>query len=116
VSRRTSGNRISLARYVALAAAVVSRAADRGDAAGTGQTVRFSSHVQRLRAARWPSWNATPHRLGTACLENVVFRDGVAVALIDFDYAAPGRPVHDLAQFAKMCVPLEDDVNAARLG
>jgi hypothetical protein len=50
------------------------------------------------------------------CLENVVFRDGVAVALIDFDYAAPGRPVYDLAQFTKMCVPLEDDVNGAQLG
>jgi thiamine kinase-like enzyme len=29
--------------------------------------------------------------------ENVVFRDGVAVALIDFDMAAPGRPLWDLA-------------------
>lgn len=29
--------------------------------------------------------------------ENVVFRDGVAVALIDFDMAAPGRPLWDVA-------------------
>jgi hypothetical protein len=29
--------------------------------------------------------------------ENVVFRDGMAVALIDFDMAAPGRPLWDLA-------------------
>lgn len=50
------------------------------------------------------------------CLENVVFRDGVAVALIDFDFAAPGRPVYDLAQMARMCVPVDDDVSAARLG
>jgi aminoglycoside phosphotransferase (APT) family kinase protein len=50
------------------------------------------------------------------CLENVVFRDGVAVALLDFDFAAPGRPVYDLAQFARMCVPVDDDINAARLG
>lgn len=27
------------------------------------------------------------------CLENVVFRDGVAVALLDFEFAAPGRPI-----------------------
>ena len=26
------------------------------------------------------------------CLENVVFRDGVAVGLLDFDFAAPGPP------------------------
>jgi Phosphotransferase enzyme family len=50
------------------------------------------------------------------CLENVVFRDGVAVGLLDFDFAAPGRPAHDLAQFARMCVPIDDDINAARLG
>lgn len=50
------------------------------------------------------------------CLENVVFRHGVAVGLVDFDFAAPGRPVYDLAQMARMCVPIDDDVNAARLG
>jgi hypothetical protein len=50
------------------------------------------------------------------CLENVVFRDGVAVGLIDFDFAAPGRPVFDLAQFARMCVPIDDDLSAFRLG
>jgi hypothetical protein len=50
------------------------------------------------------------------CLENVVFRDGAAVALVDFDFAAPGRPVYDLAQFARLCVPVDDDINAARLG
>jgi hypothetical protein len=50
------------------------------------------------------------------CLENVVFRDGVAVGLIDFDYAAPGRPVYDLTQMARMCVPVDDETNAQRLG
>ena len=43
------------------------------------------------------------------CLENVVFRDGTAVALLDFDFAAPGRPLYDLACFARMCVPIDDD-------
>jgi aminoglycoside phosphotransferase (APT) family kinase protein len=50
------------------------------------------------------------------CPENVVFRDGVAVALLDFDFAAPGRPLHDLAQLAKMWVPLDTDDDAARYG
>ena len=50
------------------------------------------------------------------CLENVVFRDGEAVALLDFDFAAPGRPVYDLACFARMCVPIDDDENRARFG
>lgn len=50
------------------------------------------------------------------CLENVVFRGGAAVALLDFDFAAPGRREFDLAAFARMCVPIDDDVSAARLG
>ena len=50
------------------------------------------------------------------CLENVVFRDGEAVALLDFDFAAPGRREFDLAAFARMCVPIDDDTNSARLG
>lgn len=50
------------------------------------------------------------------CLENVVYRDGAAVALLDFDFAAPGRPIYDLAQLAKMCVPLDTDEDARRLG
>ena len=50
------------------------------------------------------------------CLENVVFRRGEAVALLDFDFAAPGRPLYDLAQFARMCVPVDDPTSAGRLG
>lgn len=49
-------------------------------------------------------------------LSNVVFREGVAVALLDFEFAAPGRPVYDLAQFARVCVPIEDDFDQARMG
>jgi hypothetical protein len=40
------------------------------------------------------------------CPENIVFRDGKAIALLDFDFAAPGRPVWDLAHTARMCIPL----------
>jgi hypothetical protein len=50
------------------------------------------------------------------CLENVVFDDGAAVALLDWEFAAPGRPVYDLAQMARMCVPVTDDASAAQLG
>ena len=49
-------------------------------------------------------------------LSNVVFRDGVAVALLDFEFAAPGRPVYDLAQLARLCVPIDDVVDQARMG
>jgi hypothetical protein len=50
------------------------------------------------------------------CLENVVFRAGVAVGLVDFDFAAPGRPVYDLGAMARMCVPITDDPGAEHLG
>jgi len=48
--------------------------------------------------------------------ENVVFRNGIAVALLDFEFAAPGRPVYDLAHLARLCVPVEDDFDQVRLG
>jgi hypothetical protein len=38
--------------------------------------------------------------------ENVVFGDGVVIALIDFDMAGPGRPLWDLAIAAEEWVPL----------
>ena len=50
------------------------------------------------------------------CPENVVFRDGIAVALLDFEFAAPGRPVYDLAHLARLCVPIDDEFDQARLG
>jgi Phosphotransferase enzyme family len=49
-------------------------------------------------------------------LSSVVFRDGIAVALLDFEFAAPGRPVYDVAQLARLCVPIDDDFDQARLG
>ena len=47
---------------------------------------------------------------------NVVFRDGIAVALLDFEFAAPGRPVYDLAHLARFFVPIDDEFDRARLG
>jgi len=50
------------------------------------------------------------------CPENVVFRDGSAVALLDFDFAAPGSRTFDLASFARMCVPIDAPEDAAVVG
>jgi Phosphotransferase enzyme family len=71
--------------------------------------------------ASWSDEMADPHGApvichNDVCPENVVYRNGSAVALLDFDFAAPGRRTHDLAQFAKMCVPLDTDDDAARFG
>jgi hypothetical protein len=71
--------------------------------------------------ASWSSELADPKGGPVIChndvrLENVVFENGVAVALLDFDFAAPGRREFDLAAFARMCVPIDDDVNAPKLG
>lgn len=81
--------------------------------------------------ATWSNELADPNRPGRArsahdvdlvichndvCMENVVFRNGEAVALLDFDFAAPGRRIYDLACMARMCVPVETDEDAARTG
>jgi Ser/Thr protein kinase RdoA (MazF antagonist) len=48
------------------------------------------------------------------CIENVVFDDGrAAVGLLDFDFAAPGRPLWDLVHTARYWVPLTDPELAA---
>jgi hypothetical protein len=51
-------------------------------------------------------------------LDNVVFRDGRAVALIDFDLAAPGAAVWDVAAAARLWAPLRSpsDVHDVRRG
>ena len=73
-------------------------------------------------AASWSDEMADPsgvHEVichNDVCPENVVARQGRAVALLDFDFAAPGRRVFDLAAFATMCVPIDSDDDAALLG
>ena len=51
-------------------------------------------------------------------LDNIVFRDGEAVALIDFDLASPGSALWDVALAARLWVPLRDpaDVGDERAG
>lgn len=46
-------------------------------------------------------------------LDNVVFRDAVAVALIDFDLAGPGSRLWDVAGAARLWVPLRLDADVA---
>jgi hypothetical protein len=45
-------------------------------------------------------------------LDNIIFRDGRAVALIDFDLAAPASRAWDLACAARLWVPLRETVDA----
>lgn len=40
---------------------------------------------------------------------NLVYRDGIAVGIIDFDYASPGSRLWDLAYLAYRMVPLSTD-------
>ncbi|MEV8373753.1 phosphotransferase [Kribbella sp. NPDC056861] len=44
-------------------------------------------------------------------LDNIVFRDGVAVALIDFDLAGPGSALWDVAAAVRLWAPLRPDAD-----
>jgi hypothetical protein len=45
------------------------------------------------------------------CVENVVVRNGRAVAFIDFDFAAPSDPLLDIAIAARHWIPIRDQVD-----
>jgi len=67
----------------------------------------------RATASDWSRQWADPGGGAAICHndlypENVVFRDGRVVALIDFAMAAPGRPMWDLAIAAETWCPLAD--------
>jgi hypothetical protein len=51
-------------------------------------------------------------------LDNVIFRDGLAVAFIDFDWAGPGSAVWDVADAVRLWAPLRPDryIDDARRG
>ena len=62
----------------------------------------------------WPRAIPAPFRTGLVSHNdvhpaNLVFRDGRAVALIDFDWAGPGSAAWDLATAARNWAPLQDD-------
>ncbi|KAA9144147.1 phosphotransferase [Microbacterium lushaniae] len=72
-----------------------------------------SAAVSFDASAPWPHLLSDPEGGAILCHNdvcpgNVVFRGGRAVALIDFDMAAPGRPVWDLAMAARYWVPMHD--------
>jgi hypothetical protein len=65
----------------------------------------------------WPRSVPAPFRAGIVShndpnLDNVIFADGRAVALIDFDLAAPGSAVWDVACAARLWAPLRDERDA----
>jgi hypothetical protein len=85
------------------------------------KSLHDASQTIDLSADQWSNEMADPSGgpvfcHNDVCLENVVFRDNEAVGLIDFDFAAPGRRVFDLASFARMCVPIDDQINSAKNG
>jgi hypothetical protein len=64
-----------------------------------------------LGAVRWSPELADPSGgpvvcHNDLCPENVIFRDGRAVGLVDFDFAAPGRPVWDVVRTMVMWAPM----------
>jgi Phosphotransferase enzyme family len=71
----------------------------------------------------WPRPVPAPYLGSLVChndpnLDNVVFRDAVAVAFIDFDLASPGTAVWDVANAARLWAPLraDRDIDDARRG
>ncbi|MFI5262390.1 MAG: phosphotransferase [Candidatus Limnocylindrales bacterium] len=88
---------------------------DRALAELGGLVRRFHAATATFRAttADWSTAWADPEGGPVVCHndlfpENVVFRDGHVVALIDFAMAAPGRPLWDVAIAAEMWGPLGD--------
>ena len=79
----------------------------------------FSAPPDATRSDEMVDWAPGPDPVichNDVCPENVVYRDGAAVVLLDFEFAAPGRRTYDLASLARMCVPIETDEDAARTG
>ena len=74
-------------------------------------------------AHRWPRLPPEPYSGTLVChndpnLDNVVFRAGKAVALIDFDLASPGTALWDVAAAVRLWSPLRSDeyITDARRG
>jgi hypothetical protein len=66
----------------------------------------------------WPPSPPAPFDSGTVShndpnLDNVVFRAGRAMALIDFDLTSPGGPLWDVAGAARLWSPLRSDLDIA---
>ena len=108
------------------------RRAGRGPAAGRGHADRRRPGQRRrpaaplpprrgvLRPGRVPWPRPIPARFRTGLVShndvhpaNLVFRDGRAVGLIDFDLAGPGSAAWDFAAAARYWAPLQDEQDIA---
>jgi hypothetical protein len=58
-----------------------------------------------------PPWQSPFIGHNDLCVSNVVVRDGVAVAFIDFDFAAPTHPLWDVAVALRHWVPMKDPID-----
>lgn len=86
---------------------------------------RYHEAVRSFRPSSyvWPTTVPSAYRADLVThndpnLDNIVFRDGEAVALIDFDLASPGSALWDVALAARLWVPLRDpyDIPDERAG
>src|ERR687895_2260955 len=80
---------------------------------------RYHEAVASFDAAgrTWPEFVPAEFREGLIShndpnLDNVIFSDGVAVGLIDFDLASPGSAVWDVTCAARLWAPLRDERDA----
>jgi aminoglycoside phosphotransferase (APT) family kinase protein len=83
------------------------------DLGGLVRRLHEASATFRTTATDWSTQWADPGGGPVICHndlfpENVVFRDGRVVALIDFAMAGPGRPLWDIAIAAEIWGPLGD--------
>ena len=76
----------------------------------------FRAGADATWSRRWATRAVGRSSATTTSASRTSCSEGVAVGLLDFDFAAPGRAVYDLAQMARMCVPVDDDLSASRLG
>ena len=92
--------------------------------ASIAELLRGLHHASRVFDPSGLTWNdALADPMGGTIVghndvepSNVVFHGGRAIAFIDFEFAAPGRPIYDLAQLARVCVPIESDFDQERIG
>ena len=76
-------------------------------------TASFDPSGLRWHRAVPPAFNGGIVTHNDPNLDNVIFVDGRAVALIDFDLAAPGSAAWDVACAARLWVPLRDAIDVA---
>jgi Phosphotransferase enzyme family len=84
---------------------------------------RYHEAVKSFRpppGSEWRRWIGSPGgpiiRHGDLWPSNVVFRSGLPVALIDWEFAQPGTALDDIASAAKQWVPLMGDGQAEQNG